>query len=314
MYRCLALCLYLTAAVDASAQSDLPEGAIVEASLVAEKKSASPGESLTLGLNLEILDHWHVYWRNAGDAGAPPELIWTLPDGITAGPFDWPVPSRMPEGPFMTFGYEQSVLLPFEVNISADIPKGQTLSLRAKARWLVCKDICIPEEQEVEISLPLSDEPEKPDPIWSARLAAAKEALPRQSPWPVTFQSDDKTLKLRFVGLGESVVGSSQMSFFPYEENVISNPAAQMVRQGEQGLNLSVPLQKGAVVPNQISGILVLESLSPSGAKTLAYEFVSKEVSAAKWVSSPSRTWGIVTLVLSMLGVLAIFLLGRRST
>ncbi len=40
--------------------------------------------------------NWHVYWRNPGDSGLPPEVAWTLPAGFSAGPLQWPAPSRIP--------------------------------------------------------------------------------------------------------------------------------------------------------------------------------------------------------------------------
>ena len=34
-------------------------------------------------------------------------FIWTLPEGITAGPMQFPAPKRLPLGPLMDFGYEE---------------------------------------------------------------------------------------------------------------------------------------------------------------------------------------------------------------
>ena len=58
-----------------------------------------------MGLRLRIAPGWHTYWQNPGDAGAPPELTLALPEGVSAGPIQWPVPRRLPEGPLMTYGY-----------------------------------------------------------------------------------------------------------------------------------------------------------------------------------------------------------------
>jgi DsbC/DsbD-like thiol-disulfide interchange protein len=67
---------------------------------------------------------WHVYWKNAGDAGEPPHMKWTLPDGIAAGPLEFPAPKRLPLGPLMDFGYENEVLFPFKLERGADGQNG----------------------------------------------------------------------------------------------------------------------------------------------------------------------------------------------
>ena len=66
------------------------------ATLVSDTDVAAPGVPLHVGLRLRIAPGWHTYWQNPGDAGAPPELTLTLPDGASAGPITWPTPRRTP--------------------------------------------------------------------------------------------------------------------------------------------------------------------------------------------------------------------------
>ena len=44
--------------------------ALVE--LIAERESVEPGDTLYVALKMDLDEGWHVYWRNAGDAGLPP--------------------------------------------------------------------------------------------------------------------------------------------------------------------------------------------------------------------------------------------------
>ena len=71
--------------------------------LVSASPSIAPGGTLQAGLVFTLEEHWHVYWMNAGDSGEPPKITWTLPDGITAGAMQFPIPSRLPLGPLMDF-------------------------------------------------------------------------------------------------------------------------------------------------------------------------------------------------------------------
>ena len=75
------------------------------AELVSLGPSIAPGGSQVVGLAMTLEQGWHVYWVNAGDSGEPPHIDWSLPQGFTAGPMQFPVPSRLPLGPLMDFGY-----------------------------------------------------------------------------------------------------------------------------------------------------------------------------------------------------------------
>jgi len=85
------------------------------AELVSLAPSIAPGGTLQAGLVLTLEEHWHVYWINAGDSGEPPKITWTLPEGITTGAMQFPIPSRLPLGPLMDFGYEDAVAFPVQI-------------------------------------------------------------------------------------------------------------------------------------------------------------------------------------------------------
>src|SRR5271166_6028104 len=120
------------------------------ASLVSDVDAIVPGGSFRIGLRLRLAPGWHTYWRNPGDAGVAPELSLDLPAGATAGPIAWPVPQRVAEGPLMTYAYTGELLLPVTVT---GPPEGGA-SIRAHADWLVCREICVPEEGDFRIDLP----------------------------------------------------------------------------------------------------------------------------------------------------------------
>ena len=79
--------------------------------LIPETRDIAPGDSVWMAVRLRMKEHWHTYWRNPGDTGLPTEIKWTLPSGFTAGPIQWPVPSRMPYADLMNYGYENEVVL-----------------------------------------------------------------------------------------------------------------------------------------------------------------------------------------------------------
>ena len=121
----------------------------VVATLVSDTDAVRPGQALRLGLRLRIKPGWHTYWQNPGDAGAPAELSLTLSPGSTATDIAWPTPLRLPEGPVMTYAYTNEVVLPVTVT-----PGAGALQVEARASWLVCEKICVPEEGKFLLTLP----------------------------------------------------------------------------------------------------------------------------------------------------------------
>jgi thiol:disulfide interchange protein DsbD len=117
----------------------------VEAELVAAKTALAPGEPLTVALRLKMEPGWHTYWQNPGDSGLPTKIKWTLPEGVTAGDIQWPVPHALPVGPLVNYGYDGEVLLLTELRSAAASTSNAPLPLAARADWLVCKEVCIPD-------------------------------------------------------------------------------------------------------------------------------------------------------------------------
>jgi thiol:disulfide interchange protein/DsbC/DsbD-like thiol-disulfide interchange protein len=127
-----------------------------EVELLAEKTALVPGQTTRVGLSIKHAPHWHTYWKNPGDSGYPTKVTWALPAGYTVSEFDWPVPQRLRTGPIVNFGYEGEVLLPASITVPKDAAIGSTVTIKGKAEWLVCKDVCIPEDGEVSVSLPVA--------------------------------------------------------------------------------------------------------------------------------------------------------------
>lgn len=188
--------LLLGAASVKSADSDFslaptfPPADLVTADLVANVTAIEPGKPFTAGLRFKMKKGWHIYWQYAGDFGFPPSVEWTLPDGFTAGPIQWPIPeSKTEAGDILTYLYEGEVLLPVLITPPAQIPA--TVNLHGKLHWLVCEKTCIPGDGEVNLSLPGTGEaqPANSDLFnsWAAKLP--KEGSP---PFPVKWDLPKK--------------------------------------------------------------------------------------------------------------------------
>ena len=140
----------------------------VEAALIAEAPGVAPGGSVRVGLRLKAEPGWHTYWRNPGDAGTPTEITWSLPPGATAGPIEWPVPQVIREDDIVVFGYAGEVVLPSTIRVPAEAKPGTALAIRARAYWVVCKDICIPGEAELATTVLVALSPAPASAPWPA--------------------------------------------------------------------------------------------------------------------------------------------------
>ncbi|MFY9511068.1 MAG: protein-disulfide reductase DsbD domain-containing protein, partial [Rubrivivax sp.] len=147
----------------------------VRAELVAHApEGVLAGKPVWLGLKIEHAPHWHTYWKNPGDSGLPTALQWTLPGGATAGEIQWPTPKKLPIGPLMNYGYENTLLLPVPVAVPAGF-SGSQFDVKLQADWLVCKEVCIPESGSFSLSLPA----QAATAGHAALFAAARAALPQ---------------------------------------------------------------------------------------------------------------------------------------
>ncbi|HPI62528.1 MAG TPA: protein-disulfide reductase DsbD family protein [Alphaproteobacteria bacterium] len=104
-----------------------------------------------LGLEIKLADGWKTYWRMPGAAGLPPTIDWGKSDNVQSMQLQWPTPQRHHLLGFDTFGYQQHVVFPIEW-VPQNPAKPSTLVLQVE--YMICKDICIPYLEELQLTLP----------------------------------------------------------------------------------------------------------------------------------------------------------------
>ena len=229
------------------------------AELVAATQGAPAGGEVQLALRQVIDKGWHTYWRNSGDSGAPTELAWTLPAGWAAGEITWAPPSRKPIGPLMNYGYSGEVLLPVTVRVPASARPGQTATLRVKAAFLVCSDICVPEDADLSLDVKVVSGDPAPDAEWGPRIRAALDAAPRPGQVKAVLASGPAGLRIAATGASISGGAARDVYFFPYAPGVIDHAAPQALDRGPGGLTLSLKPAPGAAAPATLAGVLSVD-------------------------------------------------------
>ena len=110
------------------------------------------GGKALIALRYRCDPHFHIYWKNPGDAGASPTVEWSEKSGAAIGGFIWPGPRLLDQSGVMNFVYENETLILMEVSVPTD--HTGSLTLKGKAEWLECDDKgCWPHDKLVELTL-----------------------------------------------------------------------------------------------------------------------------------------------------------------
>ncbi len=244
------------------AQFDLPDAVPkTRATLVSEVKTIAPGSTFSVALHLEHPENWHSYYQNSGGIEKSPEITWTLPKGITAGPLQWPAP-EVKDGFFgKSFVFNGSPVFLTEITAPATLTVGETITLTADATWQICEESCINEDQSFTLTLQVGTALEK-DPATAALFEQARASQPaRPAGLKTSAQSDGGAIQLRIEPA--SAIDDAPTDFVPDQPFVKSvSSGGSIQRDGDSWVidlpratfdPLDSPIPQG----NSFSGVLL---------------------------------------------------------
>lgn len=281
----------------------------VSARLLSRTLSVAPGQDAALVLVLDIIPHWHTYWRNPGDSGEAPRVDWRLPDGVGAGPLGFTMPARIRVGPLVNFGYSGRALHPVSLSIPPDWPVGTPVPIQAEVHWLVCAEHCIPESVTLSLELATSAEPGAPDPAAAPLFAAADAGLPEDRIRGRLSLDRDGGARL-FVPV-DPVLGRNRgeslrsVWFYPDQWGLIDHAAEQPWRIEAERLSLDL-VPGAAVSASAAEGLLVVEDGS---GRRRSFSILAERVETAGSAGA-DRDLGLLTaLAFAFLGGLILNLM-----
>ncbi len=212
-------------AVPAMARQSLPlDTGYAKISLVSDHDTVAPGQSFTVALRLEFDENWYTYWRNAGDSGEAVRIAWTLPEGVSAGPIQWPAPKIKTVGPIVSYAMAGDVWLPVEITVDENFDVSQSFSVNAHAYFLVCYDICVPEDGA--LSLPMGFGDPELNTNNAGQIQKAVDKIPQLGSAKGSAQMKAGTLLIDIVS-GDTNLVDAQI--FPHENPILlhSDPITQ---------------------------------------------------------------------------------------
>jgi thiol:disulfide interchange protein len=295
------LLLAASAGFKSSAIAQRYEGReLVEARLVADTNAITPGKTFTAGLLLHMAPGWHTYWRYPGDAGIPTEIKWHLPAGWKIGPIQWPIPLKLNEsGDILVYGYHDEVLLMQQITPPATF-SGETVALKADARWLVCEKICIPGGATVQLDLPVTG---SSAPANEELFARYRRSLPQS--WP-----DAKVAVAQWQRSGSDLLLTIKsavlahypaVDFFPTPKGntIVGHP--RMEKRAEDRVALRIPLDGSDQNISSLNGIVVF-GRAQNGAERNAWSLASATPQIAAAGPAPASTGLARFLLFGFLG------------
>ncbi|EUK18315.1 protein-disulfide reductase DsbD family protein [Commensalibacter papalotli (ex Servin-Garciduenas et al. 2014)] len=210
-------------------------------------------KELLLGLRIKLAPGWHTYWINPGDAGEPASVSAQINNsGAQEGKIMWPSPEQLTENGLMSYIYKGDVILPFKVLVPDD-QIGKDLNFKVKARWLVCADVCIPEEGEFVFDLPKGQASISPD---ASLIQQALSKKPKKSPWDVYITSSGK-LWVKQEGVDPALI--TKAWFMPEKSGIIDQVASQTLYVKPGLLTLDIPLAVKKELQQPVHGVLAIQ-------------------------------------------------------
>ncbi len=136
------------------------------------ERHLSAGVVRMAGIEIDLAPGWKTYWRNPGDAGVPPSIDWSKSENVEDIQLRFPAPTRIKDRGGTTIGYAQGVTLPLMVKPKDDTKPATVI---VEVAYGICKDICVPVEANLKLTLPPNLGPQNEAPA----IAAAYARLPR---------------------------------------------------------------------------------------------------------------------------------------
>ena len=235
------------------------------AQLLLSHQTAKKGETILAGILIKLPKNWHIYWINPGESGAPPQIEWQLPEGISPKEPIFPTPKKHELGGVFSYVIENEAMLIVPLVIGNTTKDGE-LDLKAKVQWLECKEICRSASANVQAKLQIGKEniPSQYSELikgWLKNTPATNIVLNATGEWVQSNEKNKYEIKLKI----QSPHPISD--FFPYPvKNIDFGIPTRIEKSGENLFVVSkiATLMEGNL-PDKLSGVITFEKPTPEG-------------------------------------------------
>lgn len=247
-----------------------------EAYIILDSFSLEKSRIIDAAVVIRLEEGWHIYWRNPGDSGMPTSFEFILPESIKVSEIKWAVPKIFEFEGYASYGYESLAVFPFSIYIPENFNQDE-ITIEINLRSLICKDVCKPFNKNFSKIIRLKD----------TYVTSKSDHDLLQNTYKDIPLKNDK-LKLQAKNLSDFVEINiysdivkikkiKNVHFIPYENGIFKNSLTQIFSTSDSFVRLNVEFDPFKVkVPENLSGILVIELISEEGNTRLAFEVNQK--------------------------------------
>ena len=237
------------------------------ASLTLSHITAQPGDRIHAYITLSLQPDWYTYWKNPGDVGEPLSLKWQLPPTITIHPMQWTAPGLFKTGSITSYGFKNQVHVAVPLSLSKTLTTG-IIPFTVTANWLICKDICIPQQATLYSSLGIATTRiENPDAI------SIVTSVNDQRPIPMSefaeYMQRNNTLWIKLPYPLTHQIHTIQL--YPNQRSDFSHHLTIRPHTNQNATYLSATIDPQTIVPDAFTGILQLHT--DDGVENVALQF-----------------------------------------
>ena len=217
--------------------------------VIPEKNVIANESEIFLIVRFNLDKDWHTYWINPGDSGDPASFNWDLPEGFNISKPIWPTPELIPYPPLTTFGYTDELKLLFRLSLPEQFDEINKFSVISK--WLVCADVCIP--QEGKVNFVLTKGSSNDFSIQNILIDDVRSSIPQSINQKVSSKIERGILTLNLSDFGSDI---EDAYFFPFEENIIDYSFNQKLEKNFDEIKLNINLLEKNKAESLSGGIL----------------------------------------------------------
>jgi len=228
------------------------------ARIVVDSYSLEKSRSVPIGILIELEKDWHIYWRNPGDSGMPTSIDFEIPEGVSVSEIEWPVPKVFEYEGLASYGYDGQILLIAELNVPESFISN-SITVSAKIKSLICRDVCIPFNATVSGEIKLTNTFSSEEEI-SKLFSQSRINLPEaKNDFELSVVPDEDNVILTLKNLSYNLTKIKSLYFLPYKNGIFKNTAEQNFKIKDNGIELMIEYDQFKTAElKELFGILIL--------------------------------------------------------
>lgn len=281
-----------------STSDDTAEDSYTQASIISELEQATPGDIITIAIQLEHADGWHAYYQNPGGPGLPLEFDWQLPTGYALTQLYWPTPELYQSEGVQFYIYQDRYTMLADISVPSTAKAGDQAKISVTPTWQLCDDkgCAPPTSKELMVTLPIG-ESQILSTEHESQFHLARSQLPESNQsWNIEAKIKAADLVLTISSSDGSVAIVDSLHYID-NAGLTDSSKPQVLNDRGDAYILKAPLSASAKPGSKIEGILIFdgqEAVAISSAlSNPAAEALGSEVLGAGGEKTNSAAHGI---------------------